>query len=514
MAPNCYLTVAITLFITSIFFNPIVVAAVAVTAEASDSNDTLAALDHEALFPNSLAKAGFGPRYFMNGMPPIPPVPLAPAYFGLDLDDNDDWLSFQRKRQDVRQCDSGNHSCLEIGPMGAIACCGNDQYCFLDPDWNPKCCALGVTCGSRCDEDQLYCNVTQSTTITISSTLTSATDDASSPLVTETQFIGLTTLPACCGRPCSSSSFLCQSAFGGQCCPYGARCASDSQCLVDATTPVSTVVTPAPPGCTTAQISCAASDGGGCCNTGSTCTSATVSATITQVCAANLTVVDSGGSGSGSLSDGAKAGIGIGVVAAAAVVVGALTWFWIRRRRSARSERAGAGADGEGISDDLCQPYVPNGRSGGAMSETSGLTSGLGAVRPAIHQDGLLRDYFGPDAVAGPYTDREDDVSPPHQGSATRSSPSNQAGVPMQPMGPGDIMAPVEIDGRTARSPELDSGAADAGENRSSVGDEPEVKEETMGPFELYGSPGNEASPLSRDEASPPAKTQGPSPPP
>ncbi|KXJ91115.1 hypothetical protein Micbo1qcDRAFT_163874 [Microdochium bolleyi] len=88
------------------------------------------------------------------------------------------------------------------------------------------------------------------------------------------------------------------------------------------------------------------------------------------------------------------------------------------------------------------------GRQERTMSEVSGPTSGgMSGNRPPLHQSGLVYDYFGPDPVAGPYT--EDADSPwPERGSLNRT-PSR--GVPAVPRGPGDISRPVEI-GESAAS--------------------------------------------------------------
>lgn len=93
---------------------------------------------------------GLGPRYFLDGMPPVPALP-AP-------------LDGKRQDQTPGQCGNGNHSCLDLGPAGAALCCRNDQYCFLDAQWAPKCCGLGTTCGSPCPENLLFCNDTVTST--------------------------------------------------------------------------------------------------------------------------------------------------------------------------------------------------------------------------------------------------------------------------------------------------------------------------------------------------------------
>ncbi|KAI1104739.1 hypothetical protein F4804DRAFT_176387 [Jackrogersella minutella] len=272
-------------------------------------------LDDAALFRPSdqVLNPGFGPRYYLGGMPAIPALPPDKA---------------KRQDQTPQPCAAGQHSCLEVGPEGASFCCGNDRYCFINSTWALQCCSLGFPCADDqpCSESLLYCNKTLTSTTTIT------TSDKTTVLAQTTQASG------CCGRPCSSSSFLCQSDFGGQCCPYGANCGSGSSCLFPASSTISTLVTPVPSGCSASQISCAT--GGGCCNIGSTCTSGVLATSTTQLCAATLAVVDTGG-----LSEGARVGIGVGVAVGAAIVIGAVTWFWISRRRKANSDRAAEAAN-------------------------------------------------------------------------------------------------------------------------------------------------------------------------
>ncbi|KAI1380756.1 hypothetical protein F4677DRAFT_404516 [Hypoxylon crocopeplum] len=405
----------------------------------------------------------------MDGMPPIPALPPDKA---------------KRQDQTAAQCPEGNHSCLELGPDGAEQCCRNDQYCFVDASWTPRCCALGVACGSPCPENNLFCNQTITTTTTIA---TSATTMG----VEET-----TVSDACCARPCSSSSFLCQEGFGGQCCPYGARCLSGGGCTIAPTSSVSTVVPIIPPGCTASQIACSQS---GCCDFGSTCTDIVSATQTSYACAANLTVVDT----SGGLSEGAKVGIGVGISVGAAVVIGALTWFWISRRRAARSRREGDTLTGSGRDqrerDDLLEPYVPH---GGPMSDITSPSSGIGP-RPPLHQGGLAYAYIGPDAVEGPYTDRGDSITP-GQGTEPRSSPrfSERGAMPANhyPENPSDIVRPVELDAPANGRVELGEKGLGVGEKTPATSGTP-VKEEDQGPFELYGNHWDSPPPISADEA-------------
>lgn len=67
----------------------------------------------------------------------------------------------------------------------------------------------------------------------------------------------------------------------------------------------------------------------------------------------------------------------------------------------------------------------------------------LGGWRPSgpsglLHRSGLVYDYYGPDAVTGPYTQRSDEVVKEPQPDLARA-------VPVQPENPGEIVAPVEL---------------------------------------------------------------------
>ncbi|KAK8021099.1 hypothetical protein PG990_006237 [Apiospora arundinis] len=215
----------------------------------------------------------------------------------------------------------------------------------------------------------------------------------------------------------------------------------------------------------------------------------------------------------GGLSQGAKAGIGVGVAVVAAVIIGFVTWFCLRQRRRARSSayrsqqhrnhqyqsvgQAGGGAAGLGI-----------GGTTEVMSEVSAPS------RTGPHRTGLVYEYFGPDAVAGPYTQQEDEFSPTtretHGGmwdwfarrAAAPAPPSAPRAVPVQPQNPGDIAAPVEL-GSTDPDPHLKAMhkvQAAKTTPTPSVAPAP-ASTEQQAVFELWGSPGEtlERSPL--DEA-------------
>ncbi|KAI1303519.1 hypothetical protein F5Y03DRAFT_187453 [Xylaria venustula] len=439
--------------------------------------------------------AGFAPRWYMDGTPAVPaqlasPNPRHPLN-GI-------------APRDVSICDAGFHSCVEANAPGM--CCPNDRYCYLNATWTANCCSLGVTCpDSLCKADELYCNTTSSTTIpaTTAGTARSGHDN------TVTSLVSVTTFAACCNRACSASAFSCEKAFGGQCCSYGFKCASGSACIADpapaTTSSVSTIVPEIPPGCTTSQITCAETDGGGCCNTGSICTSQTIGTTASQVCAPNPTLAADDGS-SGGLSSGAKAGIGVGVAVGAAIVIAAVTWLCIRQRRrsgttgtnvSAHEMRQNASTPGGAGDEDAGNSLLVGPRS--PYTLRSAFTDGTEHTSPLLHEHGRAYSYRLPDAMAGPFTDRDGDgqvapnpslaTTPP-----TRSLPSDGGGrfAGLMPNHPDNIMRPVEIgEGEAARK--------ETGKDAEKAQiDEMPGHDPTVGRFELEGSPGS-PSPLKPD---------------
>ncbi|KAI0108323.1 hypothetical protein F4814DRAFT_427570 [Daldinia grandis] len=433
-----------------------------ITTVGAAAHETLATLGNAGLFPQSTVyNPGLGPRQFVDGMPATPALPLFPG---------------RAKRQDqVDQCPVGKHSCLEIGPVGATWCCNNDQYCFLNQSWEPKCCGLGTLCGSPCAEDLLYCNGTVTVDTVVSTSPT-------------TVFLAQTSItPACCGRTCNSTSFLCQGGFGGQCCPFGASCGSSSKCLFPPTSST-TQITPASSGC----IACSA--GGGCCDVGSTCTLSLVSATSTmQLCAANMTIVRNE-----SLSEGARVGIGVGVAVGASIIIGGVTWFWIHRRRVAKSRRDGGTLVGSGRDE----PFIP---PGAAVSDITSPSSWTG-IRPRLHEDGLAYAYHGADAVSGPYTDREDNSTPSRaQGIESRLSPgfSDQAprAANRYPDAPGDIVRPVELGTQKETRIEMGDNISSTSEDIPVANGAAAVGEERQEAYELYGSPVTSPVPMTFEEA-------------
>ncbi|KAI1284013.1 hypothetical protein F5Y07DRAFT_97015 [Xylaria sp. FL0933] len=443
--------------------------------------------------------AGFAPRWYMEGTPAVPAQLVSRNPQNILRDGADDGVL----ARDVVICDPGYHSCVEALDPGM--CCANDEYCFINENWQARCCSLGVKCrDSKCGADELYCNTTSSTTVPVTTVLPSSSSSSSSgvsttgrgeeqkhDVTTVTSLVLASTFAACCNRACSASMFLCEPTFGGQCCSYGFKCATGGNCIADPA-PATATDPEVPPSCTTSQVACAESDGGGCCNTGSVCTSQTIGATISQVCAP---LSDNGSSSSGGLSSGAKAGIGVGVAVGAALVIAAVTWVCIRRRRrrsgttgtnvSAHEMRQSSGAAGDedtGNSLLVGPPQTP-------WTPSSAFTDG----RDALHGQRVYSDHF-PDA--GPYTDRDGGdgrvapnpslaTTPPAGGSLPSDGGGRFAGS--VPYHPDHILRPVEI------------GGAEAAQKEAAMGKESrQVDQSTAGPFELMGSPGS-PSPLSPD---------------
>ncbi|KAI1176555.1 hypothetical protein F4777DRAFT_262957 [Nemania sp. FL0916] len=465
------------------------------------------ALNNAAFFGGG--GGGVAPRWYMEGTPALPARRLSrsPRYILSGRDDDP-----------AAQCDVGQHSCVEAD--AADFCCRNDQYCYIDSSWGTRCCSLGVTCpGSPCDADQLYCNSTSTTIVPlVTSTLASSGHEQT---VTETSKAVYSTLSACCNRACSVSSFSCASTYGGQCCPYGFKCALGSRCIADPVPPtstsVSTIVTAVPSGCTTSQVSCDQSLGGGCCGIGSTCTYQGASpATSTAVCAPNITFADGGGSH--ALSDGARVGIGVGVAVGAAIIIGAVTWLCIRRRR-----RRAAGTTASNPSGPEMQEGVGGGRqTPAAWAGTRDLHPGeslvAGLMTPRSEISGptsasqRIYSYVGPDPIDGPFTEREgQNEYDPRLGVTPPSAPLEHDHMQQGFYSPSHVMKPVEIggietqmgvEGERERDRLLHGEGAAAGKK--------EEEEENV-VYELMGSLPT-PSPLSPDEAFPPMGKGPPSP--
>ncbi|KAI0455922.1 hypothetical protein F5B21DRAFT_177790 [Xylaria acuta] len=455
------------------------------------------------------AGGGFAPRWYMEGTPALPAQPLSPNPRHV----------LGGHRLGARQenpCSAGYHSCVEVDAPGM--CCKNDRYCYQNRDWTPMCCALGVTCpDSRCGPDERYCNSTLSTTVAIATT---STGQQQGGTVVVTSSVSYSTSSACCNRACKATAFSCESAFGGQCCPYNFKCALGGKCIADPApstpTSVSTIVPEIPPGCTVSQITCAQTEGGGCCNSGSICTFQSLGpASSTAVCAPDPTLSDGGGS-SNALSSSARAGIGVGVAVGAAIVIAAVTWLCIRRRRKRSGTTGAASVSAHEMRHNTGAEQAAGGARSGVGDQDVGDSLFVGPMTPWTLRSGFSdtngaalsgygHDYIGPDPIDGPFTDRGGDQHPAFDpGLASTPPAASGDGAPYHP---DHILRPVEIGAGEAQKDneqQKENGhLADAEE--APVQDQ----DPTTGVFELMGSLGT-PSPLNSDEPSQPTD-KGPS---
>lgn len=286
--------------------------------------------------------APFAPRWYeADGVPATPATESMspnPRYladgFGL------------RARQAANACAAGSHNCVEIGAPDL--CCENTRYCYLNTTWQPRCCSLGIKCpDSACGPDAQFCNRTVTSTLLFSSDSSSGTGTGTIGLLTYSEY------SACCNRACPESSYSCDQAFGGQCCPNGFKCISGNACVGGPAPPtatsVSTIVSEVPAGCTTSQITCAQSDGGGCCGIGSICTfqdagpTATATSSRIAVCAPDPANDGTSASDGGGLSRDAVIGVAVGISLGAVIVIATITWVCVRKRGT-RSRGTGTGA--------------------------------------------------------------------------------------------------------------------------------------------------------------------------
>lgn len=361
----------------------------------------LAAIEEAAALPN-----GFSPRFFDGAVPPHQPF---------------------ARRQDTGVCPDGGHRCEDIGAPDS--CCASNRYCYYKTDWQVGCCGFGTNCDAQCTSTLYRTNA--SSTFEVTTTLPPPTTTASGATTTgdESVIIGTTTSPyvGCATRPCALSAFQCPSSMGHGCCNNDQVCGSNSVCLAPSTTVATDVPTR---GCSGTPSATDCVDGGGCCLRGETCVNVdgTPGCSGTPIvdgpAGANTTTVDRG------LSQAARAGVGAGVAIAAALVIGAVTWFCIRRRRRAltdgtRTRTGGGRTPAPGGGNDAAT------NAEGTMSETS-----VVPARSRLHRHGMVYEYLGPTAVAGPYTDHDTPVRAPE---------THDRGVPGVPDGPGDISRPVEI---------------------------------------------------------------------
>ncbi|KAI0202000.1 hypothetical protein F4808DRAFT_91642 [Astrocystis sublimbata] len=448
------------------------------------------ALDNATRLPVD-AGNGFAPRWY-QGTPALPAQLLSP---------NPEYMlggALSPRQENL--CPAGQHSCIEVDSPNT--CCDNDRYCYLNEHWEPRCCQLGVKCpDSQCGPNELYCNRT-TTALVPAGTTTSAGKPQSDMVVTSV--MSRSTYAACCNRACNEASFSCEMAFGGQCCPYNFKCALGNNCIADptpSTTSISSIIPEIPSGCTISQITCAQTEGGGCCNTGSICTFQSVAtASSMAVCAPDPSIFDNGSS-SHALSSGAKAGIGVGVALGAAIIIAAVTWLCIRRRKQQRPPTRGTAsvaapemrrntttelAAESGVGDPDAGDSLYNGPTS-PYTPRSGFSDGNGSSYP--HEYG----YIGPDAIDGPYTDREENGHASYNPIHDATPPT--AGV--TPYHPDHILRPVEMgeseaqeDGDGPRKNELAAHTAEPPTR---------VEDSTEGRFELMGSLGTPSS-LKSDE--------------
>lgn len=200
------------------------------------------------------------------------------------------------------------------------------------------------------------------------------------------------------------------------------------------------LLTPIPEGCTTSQFSC--TDGLGCCDNGQVCTQITGEG----FCApgvptgTDVNIVDPDDDGD-ALSTGAMAGIAVGAVVGAGIIIGFATWLCISKRKKRRAQTASMQS---GVGARQAQQNHYAGEADPAHTEMSGSSR---PYRPAPARGMTQNSYFGPDAVAGPYTDpAPSEVTSVAAGAS--ASMFNSRAMPHRPDAPGDIAPPVEIDSK------------------------------------------------------------------
>ncbi|KAG6073220.1 hypothetical protein E4U33_002970 [Claviceps sp. LM78 group G4] len=214
-----------------------------------------------------------------------------------------------------KECGDTQHNCLDV--QRPDACCDNSSYCFINVQNEVRCCPIGSNCiaDSPCSGRAYYCIITVTKTIRAPGGVAGANK-------TET-----TTEMGCCTRKCPQpSEFLCPSALGGKCCPFGSHCQSGGICAptkMKVTSAVSSTVA-----ASSACFSYAKSHG-------TSCPSAT-STTGDE---------DEEEDGSGEsevlsqVSLGIKAGIGICVSITVLVLLGAAFLYFRGRHRRRKNRR-------------------------------------------------------------------------------------------------------------------------------------------------------------------------------
>ncbi|KAK7908201.1 hypothetical protein PG985_015504 [Apiospora marii] len=389
-----------------------------------------------------------------------------------------------------------SHTCGELGELGADSCCSNDRYCFFGKNWTVQCCSIGNKC-DECDEGYILINMTETATFDVTVGLVSGKNTA--PIVTQSYSETTKESFGCTPRKCAVSEFQCAPSLGGGCCGFGNPCLTGGSCGVAITAPPTGFV-PTANGCPSRnQFSCPASMGGNCCFNGQTC----VLSGSTQACAGQATsppgteITYTGG----GLSQGAKAGIGVGVALGAAVIIGIVTWFCLRHRRAAAASRRNTPYPSQHgyHSVDQGGPQAGLGPAGGAGA-TDVMSDISGPSRAGPHRTGLVYEYFGPAAVAGPYTQQDGETPHTPRGMWDRFAPSApvRRAVPVQPEGPGDIAPPVELGDDKNDAQHLKATKVQAAKTTPvpSVAPAPTSPEQRVEVFELWGSPG--VDPLER----------------
>ncbi|KAH8161546.1 hypothetical protein CIB48_g6702 [Xylaria polymorpha] len=397
----------------------------------------------------------------MEGIPAVPAQPLSPnPRHGLGGD--------QLDARQVNVCPAGSHSCVEANAAGT--CCPNDRYCYLNTNWEAKCCSLGVKCpDSKCGADQLYCNYTSSTTVALGTT---SAGEQQGDMVTS--IVSLFTSTACCNRPCNASSFSCEKAFGGQCCPYNFKCLEGGKLRARMVAGVaiwgrsafSRASLPPPRRPYAPRIP------------------------RYQTAAAPAPLERREG--------WHRRGVAVG----AAIIIAAVAWLCIRRRRQQRSGATGTAS--VSAHEMRFNTWAEHGAGGGARSGAGDQDQGdslfVGPMTPWTPRSGfsdtngaaLAGHYIGPDAIDGPFTDRGGNGHMYESGLAT-----TPPAVPGVPFGPDHIQRPVELG--VGESQKDIEGQTDS-EHVVDAKETPAHDEDpTAGPFELMGSIGT-PSPLNSDE--------------
>ncbi|KAK8049398.1 hypothetical protein PG994_011128 [Apiospora phragmitis] len=427
-----------------------------VTYASHDDGDGATPASPVFLVDNVGGKSGFTPRYYAEGL----------ALYRLG------------GRQDAGvDCSdpTKSHTCGELGALGDGFCCPNKKFCFFGENWTVQCCSVGNQCG-KCNDTQILVNVTRTSSFDVTLAVAGT---RSEPVLTQSYSEQTIESGGCKSRICAVSEFQCPQSLGGNCCAFGNPCSSGGLCGV-AVTPTPSGFVPTANGCSVRnQFACPTSMGGLCCFNGQTC----VESSGVQACAGQATSppdTEITYNSNGGLSQGAKAGIGVGVAVGAAIIIGILHL---------------PSQHGYQSVDQASQP-VPAGVAGGGtevMSEASGPGAGP-------HRSGLAYEYFGPTAVVGPYTQRENESPHEARGGAwawfAPSAPTRGA-VPVQPEHPSDIAAPVELgDGAHLKARQMQAAKTTPTPTPSVAAAAAASPEQQAEVFELWGSPGIE--PLER----------------